>query len=109
MLVLNSENGMSWFALISSTLLSTSSRFISSFASIVQAASCGGSSDASGFDSPTAMSCLASSACGLIVGQQVGERRLHDRQLLGAERAGEQAAGEEVDAARGIVAARRSP
>lgn len=43
-------------------LVSTSSRFISSLVSMVQAASAAGGSDGSGFDSPTANSSAASSA-----------------------------------------------
>ena len=43
-------------------LFSTSSKFISSFTSIVQAASCETSTDASALDSPSLMSFLASSA-----------------------------------------------
>ena len=46
-------------------LFSTSSRFISSFASIVHAASAGGSSVGSAFDSPTAISFFASSGFAL--------------------------------------------
>src|SRR5262249_4383583 len=46
-------------------LFNTSSRFISWFDSIVHAASVGGSSAASGCDSPTAISCRASLGCDL--------------------------------------------
>ena len=74
-------------------LFSTSSRFISSLASIVQAASVAASSDRIGLRLADGDQLRGVVGMRLVVGQQLVERSLDDRPLLGAERAGTAAAG----------------